>query len=80
MLSLLCGLKEPLAAGVDANHFFSIDEVSFLEMVTLMGYPEVVRALLKHGVDDVNDASPSGDTVLQRAAYYDWADLFWRRY
>ncbi|CAN0527849.1 unnamed protein product, partial [Scytosiphon promiscuus] len=73
-LGLASELKAPLAAGVDANTRYGIDELALLDAATLMGHPEVVRALLKHGVD-VNHVSPGGYTALHRAVKYGRADL-----
>ena len=66
LLDLLPTQKDPQIRVIDANIRDGIDGPSLLGVAALMGHPEVVRVLLDHGVD-VNDASPSGFTPLQRA-------------
>lgn len=74
MLDLLPAMKDLQTTGVEANICNGIEELYFPDVATLMSHPEVVRALLKRGVD-VNDASPSDYTVWQHVVNNDRVDL-----
>ncbi|CAM9461972.1 unnamed protein product [Laminaria digitata] len=73
-LGLLSAVKDPLAAGMDANFRYGTDELSLLDVAALMGHLEVMRALLEHGVD-VSDANAGGYTPLLHPVQYGREDL-----
>lgn len=50
-LGVLSVVKDPLAAIMDTDLRYGMDELSLLDAASLMGCLEVVRVLLEHGVD-----------------------------
>ena len=64
LFSPLSSVKGPLAAGIDASIRYRNHELSLLDVASLMGHIDVVRAFLEHGVD-VNDVRPTATRRLR---------------
>lgn len=67
-------MKGLLTAGIDASINYGSPDLYLLDAASVIGYVEVMRALLEHGVD-VNDVSLRGFTELQCIVLYSKANL-----